>query len=381
MARHRIKYYSPGEVKQQGKKDGRSWKWKFMPPSWPFWETKDPDPPVNQKEHSQYEAKLISVAHENLERIGNEWSKEDEKLTAEYCNAKNKKEDLESQIEEDSEEHKDAIIQYEKAKITFFNFPPRWVPLTVYWLIFGFVAIGEGFFNYYVFQIFGQEEFETFLMAGAIIVTLLVASELLGHHLKKETKSSMDKFMIGLMTIFAFAALSAFAIVRETFFEASQSAGAFNIPISPIVLAGIFITLNFAFFVGLTYLSYTEARKKPGDYRKAKKGYEEGLKAVKEKGQDVEAVAKELAAAEERFNNAYSTRKHTFERYKHRSEEERDCWVSYVRTYRHANISARRDKTLPESFKIDPESLIKIPAVFEKVDWECPDDKEMGKEK
>jgi len=90
----------------------------------------------------------------------------------------------------------------------------------------------------------------------------------------------------------------------------------------------------------------------------------------------VEAVVKELAEAEERFNKAHSEREHTFERYKHKAEAERDSWVSYIRTYRHANMSARKDKTLPESFKVDPETLIKIPAVFENPDWSCPDDKE-----
>ncbi|MEW6213986.1 MAG: hypothetical protein AB1478_02085 [Nitrospirota bacterium] len=372
------KYYSLRKVKRQGKKDGRSWKWKFMPPTWPFWETKDPDPPVNQKEHSQYEAKLISLAHGNFERLGEEWSKEDEKLTQEYCNAKGEKEDFELQIEKESEQYKDAIIQYKKAKNIFFNYPPRWVPLLIYWFIFGFVAIGEGLFNYYVFQIFGQKETETFLMASAIILALLIASELLGHHLKKEEKSSLDRFMIGFMITIALAALSAFAILRETFFEASPTAGAFNIPINPTVLAGIFITFNFAFFVGITYLSYTEARKNPEDYRKAKKTYEEALKAVKEKGEDVERVAKELSEAEERFNNAYSAREHTFERYKHMAEGERDGWVRYIRTYRHANMSVRKYKTSPESFKIDPETLIKIPAAFENLDWSCPDDKERG---
>jgi hypothetical protein len=83
-----IKYLSLREVRSQGKRDGRPWRWKFMPPSWPFWETKEPDPPVNQKEPSQYESKLISIAHENLERIGSQWSDEDEKLTSEYCISK-----------------------------------------------------------------------------------------------------------------------------------------------------------------------------------------------------------------------------------------------------------------------------------------------------
>jgi tetratricopeptide (TPR) repeat protein len=380
MAR-RTKYYSLREVKRQGKKDGRSWRWKFMPPTWPFWESKESDPPVNQKEHSQYEAKLISIAHENLERIGIEWSKEDEKLTTEYCNAKSEKERLDEKIDEEMEEHKDAITAYEKAKKVFFDFSPRWIPLFLYWLIFGFVVLGEGIFNYYVFQLFGQEPIETLLMAGAIIVTVVFASEVVGHNLKKEKKAGLDRFLNGLMVTVVVIVLVGIAVLRETFLEASKATGIFDIPLNPSVATGIFITFNLVFFVGLTYLSYTEARKNPEDYRKAKKAYKEALKAVKEKGVDVEEIAEELAEAEERFNNAYSAREHTFEIYRHRAEEERDIWVRYIRGYRHANMGVRKDKTLPESFKVDPETLIKISPVLETLDWSCPGEEREEKEK
>lgn len=369
-----IKYYSLREVKRQGKRDGRDWQWKpWRPfPGWPLWETKEPDPPVAQKEPSQYESKLISIAHENLERIANDWAKEDEKLTEEYCNAKDKKEALESKIAKEYKEHKEAIENYEKAKRAFSEFPPRWIPLGVYWLIFGLVILGEGLFNYYVFQLFGQTPTETFLMAGAIIVTVAFCSEVIGHNLKREKKEALARFLNGLMVAVVAIVLVGIAILRETFLEATRTTGIFNIPLNPVIATIIFITFNLAFFIGLTYLSYTEARTNPEAYRKAKKAYKDALKNLKKEGEDVEKLAEELAEAVERFNKAHSAREHTFETYKHRSEEERDIWVSYVRAYRHANMSARRDKTLPESFKVDPETLIKIPDVFKTLDWSCP---------
>lgn len=183
------------------------------------------------------------------------------------------------------------------------------------------------------------------------------------------------------MTAIALAALSAFAILRERFFEASQTAGILNIPINPTVLAGILIIFNFVFFIGLIYLSYTEARSDPEGYRKAEREYKEADDALKEAGEDVEKIAEELAEAEERFTNAHSARKHTFEMYRHMAEAERDIWVSYIRTYRHGNMSARKEKTLPESFKVNPETLIKIPSALETLDWECPDDKKEKEEK
>ncbi len=367
-----IKYYSIREVKRQGKKDGRNWRWKFMPPSWPFWESKEPDPPVHQKEHSQYEAKLISIAHENLEKIGSEWAKEDEKLMPEYCNAKAEKERLEEKISTETNEHKDAILAHETTKRVFFNFPPRWIPLFLYWLIFIAIGCGEGYFNYFVFQMFGEEEWKTYIMAGAIILLIPLAAEILGHSIKKEMKTNTDKSGILISLTIVILLLICLAVLREAFFEATQV----KIKMTPTSLALILIVFNLAIFFIMTFLSYLEARKNPEDYRKAKKAYHEALKNLKERGEDVEKIAEELAEAEEKFNNAHSKRESGFEGYSHLAEAERDSWVSYIRTYRHGNMSARKEKALPESFKVDPETLIKIPDALMNLDWECPGDKE-----
>jgi len=142
-----VNYYRLREVRRAGKRDGRNWKWKFVPLSWPPWEIKEPDPPVDQKEPSQYEANLISFAHANLERIGKGWSQEDERLTAEYCNAKGNKENLEKEKGLADEEIKDAVDRFEEARERFLAFPPRWVPLWLYWSIFIVISLAEGFFN------------------------------------------------------------------------------------------------------------------------------------------------------------------------------------------------------------------------------------------
>lgn len=376
MPEKKIRYYSLREVKKVGKQDGRSWRWKFMPPSWPFWETKEPDPPVNQKEPSQYEATLISISHENLERTCKAWSEEDHKLTENYCNAKRQRDALKSLQEDETEEHEDALISLEKARLEFSKYPPTRWPLIIYCSILCGIVIGESFINYLVFQLFGQTETETLLMAAATIIVIVLASELIGYNLKKEKKSGMDKIWIVAGMMSTFALLIAIAILRETFFEKARSAGILDINISPAGLTAIFIIINIAFFIGLTYLSYTESRRNPGEYRKARQAYEDALKKVDEAGEDNKKYGKELAKAEELFIKAFSAREHAFEEYKHTAEEERDKWVGCIRTYRHADMSARKDKTLPESFRIDPETLIKIPAVFEKLEWECPGDKD-----
>lgn len=268
-----IKYYSMREAKKAGKIAGRNWEWKPwrpLPSGWPLWESKQPAPPITQKEHSQYEATLISIAHENLERICKKLSEEDEKLTQEYCSAKNDYERLKSKMDDEIEERKEAILSYEKAKTAFFNFSPRWVPIWLYWFIFIAISCGEGVFNFKVFQIFGADTRETIAMAGAVIISIPVFSEILGHYLKKEEKLSMDKLYIGLSVVIVVALLVFLAIFRETFFKASPD---IQIPMSPTKLAMILVVFNLTFFIALSFLSYAEARKNPEEYRKAKKAY------------------------------------------------------------------------------------------------------------
>ncbi|BCB96563.1 hypothetical protein JZK55_14850 [Dissulfurispira thermophila] len=361
--------YTLREVKRQGRNDGRGWRWKpWRPfPGWPLWESIDPDPPINQKEYSQYEHTLISAAHENLERIGIEWSKEDEVLMSKYCNAKAEKENLEKKIEQEDNEHKDAIKAFETAKKAFFEFPPRWIPITLYWLIFIAIFMGEGLINYFVFQMLAEEEWKTYVMAGAIIIIIPLSAELLGHFIKKEKKTSVDKIWIVVSFVVVSSLLVGLAVLRETFFEASEV----KINMSPTTLAIVLIVFNLAIFTIMTFLSYKEARTDPEVYSKAKREYEEAMKSLKKEGGDVERVAKKLEEAIENFNKAYSEREHTFDRYKHKAEEERDKWVTLIRAYRHANMCARKDRTLPESFKVDPETLIKIPEALEKLDRDC----------
>jgi hypothetical protein len=350
-----------------------------MPPSWPVWESKDPDPPIEQRDPSQNEAKLISIAHEHLERICAEWAGEDGKLTAEYCQAKNNLEKLQIQLRSETDEHQKAISDYDEAKKAFSHHPPRWIPLGLYWAIFGIITGAEGLFNYFVFQIFGQSEAETWMMAAGIVCVIPLASKLIGHSLKKETKSLIDVFGIICSTVALVALLAGLSILRESFFEASKIADAIEIPIGSFTFTAILIAFNMAIFIILTFLSYVEARKDPEEYRKARRTYQEAEATLKKEGGDVERVGKELAEAEERFINAHTARESAFEKYQFAAQEERDKAARYIRTYRQANLNARKDKGRPESFTVDPETLIKIPEVLETLDWSCPGEEEAEK--
>ncbi len=80
MAGKNTRYYSNRQVKKRGKQDGRDWRWKFFPPKWPFQESKQPDPSIDQEEAAEFEKELIRGANESLTYISQEWSDIDKEL-------------------------------------------------------------------------------------------------------------------------------------------------------------------------------------------------------------------------------------------------------------------------------------------------------------
>ena len=89
MARQRrsVYVYTHRKVRKQGLRDGRDWRWKFWPPRWPFREPKDPQPPVSQTTHSEFERALKDVAEEHMQSLAEEWSDLDKQMKPTYCAA------------------------------------------------------------------------------------------------------------------------------------------------------------------------------------------------------------------------------------------------------------------------------------------------------
>lgn len=367
-----MKYLSERKVRRQGTLEGRNWRWRpWRPfPGWPLWEDKNPVPDAQEKELSQYERKLMSYANQNLDIISHNWSKEDEKLKAEYCIAKQQREQLGKKILEEKGECKiaaDALLIAERA---YKHFPPLSLPAWLFWFLFIGISVGEGFINYFVFQIFGQREHETYLMALAIVLVLPVTAEFTGRYLKSEEETTFKgKILLGVCLFGVVALLTSLAILREYFFEAIKTMT--NIQISPNTLSAILIVFNLTIFVALTILAYMYARTHPDAYGKASKNYDKACADLRKEGGDVENVANSLSAAEERYNNAHTKRDAVYKQHLDMAEDVIDRWVSYVITYRHANINARAKTEDILAFRIDPRSCIQMPENLTKIDWHC----------
>lgn len=364
--------YTPRKVRKQGVRDGRDWMWKpWRPfPGWPLWEKKDPVPIPASLRSSQYEEQLRSDALANLSKVAEEWGRKDDKLLDEYSAAKSDMEQLAAKHGKELKEYENTLKPLEEARAEFEKFAPRWIPLWLFWTIFSVITIGEGFFNYFVFQMFGEREWQTALMAAAIILVIPLSSELLGHFLNKDEKSLMDKLFMAVSVITIVALLIGLAILRETFFEVNLASEQ-SFPLTPAKLAMILILFNFAIFVILTFLSYSEARRDPESYRRSRDKYNNLLRASTTEHADVKTLDPVMRKAVERLSRAQARRISLFKEYQSTVEKERNSWISYIRIYRHANETARKNAVEIVPFQTAPEDAIPIPQKLRELHWEC----------
>jgi len=112
----RRKYYTDRGVTKKGKQDGRPWKWRA---GWPPWEPKDPIPPVDQKDLTEFEERLISDAERNLSSIAHKWSEKDDKLHHRCKNAADRYKNAKGSKNKEVPEQNEAIKKYQKAKKAF----------------------------------------------------------------------------------------------------------------------------------------------------------------------------------------------------------------------------------------------------------------------
>ena len=368
MGRKQIRYYSSRQVNKRGKQDGRDWKWKFFPPKWPFQESKQPDPSIDHEGPTEFEKELLRGANENLTRISQKWSDIDKELHKNCRDAEDKYRTAKAAVKRESSEHEEAIKYYETAKARFYNYPMPHISNTLFWVLLLIITVAEVAFNALVFNVFGQSQLHTFVMAIGVVVAIPWLSDFIGKKLRMKNKS---KTTIGLMigaALVVLAGLLVIAVLREKFFEANKIVEALGIrwDINSIIFA--FFVVNILLFAAIVILAYEAGHKDPLKYKQTKRAFEDGAKELKAEAADLEEAAEGLANARIEFNRTHSERVHEFEKIKYKAEEERDIWIGLVQLYRASNMVARRDKTRPKSFFVDLEGLILIPEILQNLD-------------
>lgn len=356
-----IVYYRIRDVKKRGKEDGSEWRWSLLPLKWPLWEQKQQDPPLDQIEPAAYEEELKDCLKQNLSRIAQARADSEKVLQKTCTNAEDDYKRTADNLSEASVEHQEAIDEYETAKDHYFK-QPRPVFSGIYFiLLFAAISVAELYFNVLVFSIFGQRQMETYLMAFGLVASIPVAAHFIGKRLRMDKRSSMEIMIMIVSTIIVFGVLIAIALLREKFFEAEKTAEILGIDMGTGSIVFTFLIINIVLFLAMVLLSYESGYRDHETFKEAKRRFIDAEKEFNEETGDERKAAEDYTNAIINFNNAHANRKNELERVKHKAAQERDIWATFIKTYRSYNMAARKNKTIPASFKEDPTKDIKIP--------------------
>ena len=368
MAGKNIRHYSNRQVKKRGKQDGRDWKWKFFPPKWPFQESKQPDPSINQEEATEFEKELIRGANESLTYISQEWSDIDKELHQNCKDAEDKYRMAKAAVKRESIEHEEAIKNYEAVKTRLYNYPMPLISKTLFWIFFLIITVLEVAFNALVFNVFEQSQSQALITAICVMVGIPWLSDFIGKKLRMKNKTNTSVVLMIVAVLVILAGLIVIVTLRKTFFEADNIVGALDTRWDIGSIPFAFFIVNILLSAVIVVLAYKAGHKDPIKYKQTKRAFEDGANRLKAEAADLEEAAEGLANARIEFDSTHSERADEFEKIKYEAEEERGKWIELVQLYRTSNMVARIDKTRPKSFFVELEWLILIPEILQNLD-------------
>lgn len=363
--------YGRRHVKQAGKRDGRSWRWKL----WPFLRKRKEPRPAFDDAVSVFEWELKEAAESDISALAEQWQKEDEHLKGEYCVALAERRQAHQRFRTESREAKEAGTAFETAREEFFELElpslnPRW---TIFWL--SLIGVGEFALNAVVFEVLGSGRLETYIAALAVGLGVPLAGHWLGHALRQDNKTSGDWVLIAGLPVAVLGGLFALALLRTKFVEAAEIQELLGIDVTPQEFTMIFLLLNVLLFFVAMVCSYSGSHRDAPVYRSLRKKYLAACQGLRKESQEVKAVLNRLENAEKRLQRAREWR---LKRYRALREEARSTsesadWLSLV--YRNANMQARLSSEKPVCFRKDPPSVaVGLPRALDPevpADWEC----------
>ncbi|MBZ5554044.1 MAG: hypothetical protein LAO21_15115 [Acidobacteriia bacterium] len=361
-----MKRYTYRSVTRRGKKDGRDWKWKF----WPMREPKSREPKSDQTIPAQYETEIIESAESIAARTAEDWKRTDEKLKPQYCEALRHYEMAKDAHKKEAAEAEVAGREYDTARSKFLGIDPP--PLSPKWRVFWLILIGicEFPLNGLVFQIFGAERVETYIMAGAMCLVFPLAAHFFGQSLRQEEKTRTDFALLIAAPIVVLGLLAVVGFLRAKFFEAVNSYEIIGIRLSPEQATILFVVINLAIFFVAVVVSYEGSYPDSRYCKGIAKRYKESLKYMQKESDEAQAAAGTLQEADLSYQHIRQLRSKTHERFLQEMKTIMEGGDWLVAAYRATNLSVRPD--VPECFKIPPK-IRDFVAESQELDWDCGD--------
>lgn len=370
MRGHRRFVYTYRKVHQRAVEDGRDWRWRFWPPKWPFREPKESQPASSQSEHALFEMALKEAAENDLEILAEEWQRRDLELKPPFCEALAEHLHAETALTKETSEAQAAAEEFKAAETSFHELRPP--ALRPGWMYFWLIVIGlcEFPLNSIVFQIFGQEQMETWLVSAGLGVTIPLMADWFGRSLKQSVRSAADRMLMLVAPVVVLALLTTLAFLREKFFEASEAFRLLGLRIAPGQAVAVFIAINIALFFVATIIAYEGSPDDRPLYIIRHRRWKEARRLFHKEMSEAQAAAHRLERAAKMLQRSRTMREKIFERFSSQASYVKENADSYVAIYRSVNLSARRSAECPPCFRLPPPAAA-IPASLLTIDWNC----------
>lgn len=263
--------------------------------------------------------------------------------------------------------------------------PVVYIPHWLYLVLAVAIFLGEVPLNALVFQIFGENQVMTWVMALVIGLCVPVSAHFIGVKFREHGEgiswSNLAKGTIALAVVVA--ALYALSVMRHDYLETFKDT--LGLSDSLVKTSFLFFWLNVAVLSAAITISYLAHDGIPGydNLQKELKTLERQIgKAENEKVSRLKRAAmqrvkaKDDAATEQRDDlNRVALMKGTYDQLLREGQE----WESRAQTvlrqmlsvYRQTNIRMREDKAMPASFRSEPDLELELKKMKEKLDNEA----------
>lgn len=359
-------------------------------------------PATDANQPSAYEKQLVHEASILGSKIATRYKKAlemlDASIKAESEFLDKEREHLEKNIKESAALETDAIDnshaltyahrQLEKAEERYDAFykkynrgPIVYIPHWAYMIFAAAIFAGEIPLNALVFQIFGENQVMTWIMAGIIGLSVPLGAHFIGIKFREKSDGfSWSNFAKGLIaSAVIIAALYGLSVMRKTYlYEFREELGLTS---QLVESSFLFFWLNIAVLGAAVMIAYLSHDPVPG--------YQEAQQDVKRARKDVAKLEKHrlknlkktqyrkmnsVRSADKNYRDGLNTvtllKGHYDMLLKEGQELERQCLHGLridIETYRRENLQARSDKQQPECFREDLSFDLQLTGIKEKL--------------
>jgi hypothetical protein len=326
-------------------------------------------PAPDSQNHPPFIKSIIDTGQRHVDEIGRKWEEEDKKLNGQYQNAFDKKRMAEQDYEEAQTRKSEAVERHKEAELNLQNLEHVSPGRKGYWLFFIFLMLAEFPINSFVFELFGEAKWLTYLMSLLICFAIPYSAHIAGMDLKSGVgKSKVITIKFIIMMVVVICLLLSIAYMREKFFEGAKAQEILGIEMDYRLITTLFFLINGFVLLIAMWTSYNAHPKDPKTFHMILNEYEKARKNEVESLQKFEMAKKRLEQANDALNIIISNRQNGFNARQNEANEYIDICNNVVNYYRTKNLQCRLDKASPKCFEKEIE--IRFPDSLKELLWD-----------